>query len=231
MKRARGMTLVELLVAFGIIALAMTTVYNLFIQGAKIWQQSQIKVELQQGALLGTNYLVRELELTTSGSVTVYPDSSNNLYLTYNGAAKDFIGISYISSKDKDGNLQYEDSTGTPVWQKFQIVYLDSQNTLRVSKPLYISGGGTKKLFPLRTIPVDVTLKREEVEVPPGAVFDVDPARDKVIASNIASFEPEVKGNQVIINLTAAKPNPFSGEIFTTSLKTRVTMMLNQGEE
>lgn len=229
MKRARGMTLVELLVAFGIIALAMTTVYNLFIQGAKIWQQSQIKVELQQGALLGTNYLVRELELTTSGSVTVYPDSSNNL--TYNGADKDFIGISYISSKDKDGNLKYEESTGTPIWQKFQIIYLDSQNTLRVSKPLYIHGGGTKKLFPLQSIPAGIKLEREEVEVPPGAVFEVDPVRDKVIASNIASFKPEKDGNQVIINLTAAKPNPSSGELFTTSLKTRVTMMLNQGEE
>lgn len=229
MKRARGMTLVELLVAFGIIALAMTTVYNLFIQGVKVWQQGQIKVELQQGALLGTNYLVRELELTTSGSVTVYPDSSNNLHLTYNGGSTDFSGISYCSSKENAGDLKYEESTGTPIWQKFQIIYLDSQKTLRVSSPLDIQGDGTKNIFPLQSIPAGVKLEREEVEVPPGSVFEVDPARDKVIARDITSFKSEVNGAQVIIDLEAAKPSP-SGGLFTTSLKTRVTMMLNQEE-
>lgn len=228
MKRARGMTLVELLVAFGIIALATTTAYNLFIQGAKIWQQSQIKVELQQGALLGTNYLVRELELTTSGSVTVYSDSLNNLLTYNNGVKTGFSGISYCSSKDKGGDLKYEESTGTPIWQKFQIIYLDNQNTLRVSSPLYIQGGGTKNIFPLQSIPAGVKLKREEVEVPPGSVFEVDPARDKVIARDITLFKSEVNGSQVIIDLKAAKPGP-SGE-FTTSLKTRVSMMLNQEE-
>lgn len=177
------MTLIEIVVAAALAAIAITMIYTFLSKGSKIWQEGQKKIEAQQSALLSLNFLIRELELTSNESVTIYPDPSQGLYLTKNGTNTEFTGISFLSSKGKDGTLIYNQMTGEPVWQKFEIIYLDNQNTLKVAKPVELSSG-TATPFLLQSVPSDINLLLNGKATP----FEVNPENDKIIAKDIAAF-------------------------------------------
>lgn len=227
MKKKDGITVVELLIAMAMIATAMTVILGLLAKGAFIWRESQNKIEVQQSVLLGIDFLVKELELTTDDSVTIY--SANNPCLTQNGNNTTFAGISYLSSKNKNGDLIYDEDTGSPLWQKFQTVYFDNKGNLRTTKPLYISGSGSIETFSLNAVPNHIILIREGESNSSGSLFEVDPENDKIIARNLTSFVPQLIEKQISLSITAKKP--FSNKTFATTLETKVPLLFGKREE
>lgn len=234
------MTLIETLVAIVLAAIVTTTIYNLLVPGARIWQESQKRIEAQQAALLGMNFLIREVEMTTNDSVTIYPDDAQNLRLTQEGASTNFPGISFLSSRGPDGILAYDPSTGAPYWTKFHIIYLDDRKTLRLAAELYLSSKGGPPApellsvpFPLQQLPPTVTVVRKGGGG--GGPLDVDPARDRAIARDVVSFAPRVEGKQVVLSIEARKRIPGWDERrnqqreFSTFLETRVPMIFSKG--
>jgi prepilin-type N-terminal cleavage/methylation domain-containing protein len=75
--RRRGFTLLELVIAMCVSAVIMTSLYQLFLSGARVYARSQARADLQASGLAGMALLVRDLRATSISTLTVETDGAD----------------------------------------------------------------------------------------------------------------------------------------------------------
>lgn len=119
-RRARGMTLIEVLVSSAVGLIVLASIATLLARGLNAWAVGQRRAAAQQSGLLAMHLMTCELQLSDIKSVTIYPTA-------------DMPGLTAISflSGAKDGAMQH-DPYGEILWQKFVVYYFDTATaTLR----------------------------------------------------------------------------------------------------
>lgn len=126
MKRSKsgGFTLIELIIYFGISALALGVIVSLFALAQRTQRQTYGQY-LVGGSLSSTIRLMRrELQATALASVKLYPNPDGN------------PGLSCASAYDQKGEFSIN-AYGVPNWQKHVFYHLNNDGSLvRWSKPM-----------------------------------------------------------------------------------------------
>ncbi|MCA9778868.1 MAG: prepilin-type N-terminal cleavage/methylation domain-containing protein, partial [Candidatus Eremiobacteraeota bacterium] len=106
MNRRRGLSLVETMVAAGMLSLLLTMTFAVFRSGAQIWLTSDTEAELlgRIHALAGKIGRRAERSLPSSLSI-VDSDVDPNLH-----------ACAFLSASDAQDRLQFDPYTGQPVW-------------------------------------------------------------------------------------------------------------------
>ncbi len=111
----RGMTLVEVSVAAGILLMLLGAIVGIYMSSARVWRKVDIRTSLLRELQVAVRYLERGLEVTQSFGLARAP--------TINALA-------YLSALDGSDDLLVN-TEGKPMWQKFVIVYVDDKGLLR----------------------------------------------------------------------------------------------------
>ncbi len=117
------MTLLELLVAAGLLALLSAAVFLVFRTGTSAWQKGQTQTDLIQQLQLVTSALARDVEAAPYDSLSLSPGGD---------------GISVLSALYADGNYALNTHSGELVWQSFIVYYLSQGQVLRRRVPLAV---------------------------------------------------------------------------------------------
>jgi hypothetical protein len=105
------MTLIEVLIAAGIIGMLMTVLTSIFIETIRIYYKTSARSELQGSVVSALGLITRELMETDARSV----------YPTYSSTQ----GISFLSSVPLNGtNPTYDPHSGKMEWKKYIIYYI-----------------------------------------------------------------------------------------------------------
>ena len=113
--RRRGFTLIELVIYFGLSAMALGVLVSMFIIASRTQQQTYSQY-LVGGSLSSTVHLIRrELQATALSSIKVYSDGTP--------------GFSCASAYDSEGNFTVN-GYGAPHWQKHVFYNLGSNGSL-----------------------------------------------------------------------------------------------------
>lgn len=142
MKRRRGSTVIELLVAAGVLSLLGLLTVALFRTGASGWK----KLEAQSGLLADyevlSSKLTREVQRSVAGSVSIgaYPDGTTLSFLS----AVDDTGTFVIDTSDDPGfSHDYK-----PVWQKYLIFNYDSNKREVTLNEVLLNAGSPQAKAP-----------------------------------------------------------------------------------
>lgn len=141
----KGMSLVEVLIAAGIIGILMTVLTSIFIETIRIYHKTSARSELQGNIASALGLMTRELMETDARSVRY----NNNSPVT-NGAR-----ISFLSSVPLNGTMpSYDPNTGKMEWKKYIIYYAitDPQDSKFSTKVLI-----RREFEPTTAIPAPVT--------------------------------------------------------------------------
>lgn len=111
----RGMTLVEVSVAAGILMLLLAAIVGIYQSSARVWRKVDIRTSLLRELQVAVRYLERGLEVSHSFGLDRAP--------TLNALA-------YLSALDGNDEIHVNDQ-GKPEWQRFVIVYVDAKGLLR----------------------------------------------------------------------------------------------------
>ena len=121
-KRAKGVTLTEIMISGVLLVLILTLLYQILIPTQRFWLLGDARTEAQLNAQLGFRMLMKELQSSTFNSITVSTNPK---------------AISFASALDSSGTM-YFTSTGRLIWQKYIIYFLSSARLLR--KEVTVSG-------------------------------------------------------------------------------------------
>lgn len=110
MKRRRASSLLELLVAMGLMGLVLVGVATLIGRGVDYYLDSNDGIEVRQQLLFGSAWLSKELRDSSIDVVRVEAD-----------------GLVFPSTRGVDGSYQF-DSAGRSLWQKYICYYVDDPN-------------------------------------------------------------------------------------------------------
>jgi type II secretory pathway component PulJ len=113
MRRRRGLTMAEIVVAVLVFSMIFAMVFSLFDMGSRVFQFSGIGAEVRNEAAVLMERLGRVI------------NQSN-----FDGSSAADETLSVLSALDDDGKLTY-DSQGHPTWQKYLVFYVDSNHVLR----------------------------------------------------------------------------------------------------
>ena len=224
MARARGITIVELLVVSVILMLFFYMVYLLLAPGLRVWRKSDIKVTLQQNTLVGMRMMMNELRESNVNTVTIqkYEPSIHGIStLVCFASPRDFSGTLQGKWVD-EGGFHYD--SGFLVWSKFIIYYHDTERRLR------------------RYDRIDFDSNKESggmhIAGDPVAYIHVgDLQTDRVIARNIENFEvkynpppPDWK-RYIDLKLEARDRLNSDMEDYVTGLQTTVEVRYNETQD
>jgi prepilin-type N-terminal cleavage/methylation domain-containing protein len=127
--RRYGYSLIEVVVAMGILTLLLAIAFNAFVTGANAWQKGDAQTELLQNCQLTTTRLSHEAERTIYGSVTV----------AANGQAVSMASAVYAST----GQFAVDPASSNLQWQNYLIFYYDAslyavcEQTVPISPPTF----------------------------------------------------------------------------------------------
>ena len=207
----KGMTLPEILIVCGLLGLMTTCLYSILIPGLRAWKRSDIKSDLQRNGLIAMKRISLELRSSDIESVKIF----HNSYVD-SVTKKTFTSdaISFISPVGRGDEIEYDPETGSILWQKYGIFYLDPP-----SHKLYLQ---EKYFNPPTDSPDDYQLSD----------YVPDTQNDRIVAKNITSLsfqaEPDPKKDGTILK------NPITFEIDTklmeheTRLQSGVSTIHNQ---
>lgn len=109
---SRGVSLVELLICCGLLAIVMLGVYVLFVQGLRHYEVTTALLDTQVGGLVSLSRLSEELSEANSATVRTEPE-----------------GVVFASPRDAAGSYRYQ---GTSIlWQRYICYYLEAGRLLR----------------------------------------------------------------------------------------------------
>lgn len=163
----RGMTLVEMVVAFAILGIVSTSIFSMLLTGTKTYTKLTTTVKLQQQAQVATSNIERRI-------------------LNCNG------GLSYTSNEEQDVLFLINEKTlaDNTVQKELQVVYLKkATNELYLSSPAVISGENISLTFHLLADDVEkmpVTLYRN------GAATEVDR-----VSLSLELIKNDINGNAI----------------------------------
>jgi type II secretory pathway pseudopilin PulG len=121
MKRANGATLVEILVAAGLFSLVLTLVMGFLVQTGKWTRDIRSFQGAEQDLTAGLEKIVKGLEQAPqSGVLAFYPSG--------NPGTGDLV-LAWATAYDASGNFMEDPATFEPIYQGYQIIYVDSAST------------------------------------------------------------------------------------------------------
>lgn len=127
LKRSRGFTLIEVLIASSISIITISMIYMIFAAGNDLWETKRYQADLQAQGRLAMNRMVAELRQTTRTSAQ---NPSPDLKIPSKPNNKD---VSFYLPIDKDGNGLITDVDGNIEWEtnnKIQYHYIPGQKQL-----------------------------------------------------------------------------------------------------
>lgn len=112
--RPRGVTLLELALSMGVLALLLALLFLVWHIGSRAWQGSDLRADLRNDLGIVVDNLARDVERSVYDSLSI-----------------DAEALSFLSAVDYDGVYVLND-LGQPVWQRFVLLYRNGEdNTLR----------------------------------------------------------------------------------------------------
>lgn len=115
-----GVTLVELLVAMGLLALIMVLLIQIMIPGLRIWKHARAVADIEQQAMIAEDRIARALLTSVAGSIqSISSPSSPSLH-----------AISMLSHGGTSEDPGYDSTTGNPEWSQVEIFYVRPPGTL-----------------------------------------------------------------------------------------------------
>lgn len=116
-----AMTLMDLMVAMGLLLLLLTTLFAIFFLGGKAWRKTDDRYELLRNTQAVVAQISREAERTTPFSLTILPGRA----------------VSFLSPINASGNF-VTDNLGDVRWERYLVFYHDaaSQEVRMVDVPL-----------------------------------------------------------------------------------------------
>lgn len=116
-KRKNGTSIIEIIIALGVIGIIALMGANLFQQGSSIMNTGYYYYDTQVNAKIALDRLISELEETYAPSVQI---------TTYNNCPY----ISFLSARDNSNKSQYDSTTLDLKWTKYIVYYIDANGNL-----------------------------------------------------------------------------------------------------
>lgn len=174
LKRARGATLIELVIYFGLSALALGLIVSIF-KVAQRTQQQTYSQYLVGGKLSSTIRLLRrELQATALASISVYPDDT--------GTGQP--GLSCVSAYSEEGEFVVS-GYGVPDWQKYVYYSLGNNGSLSRWKGSLPEG----QVLPVPSVTLPSELGSDGSSIMPGLLPPNQDVGDFHSASPFGGFE------------------------------------------
>ncbi|MBI3927886.1 MAG: hypothetical protein HY319_20260 [Armatimonadetes bacterium] len=192
----RGVTLLELLIASGLVLLVALSVLALFEAGVRYVRESEARLDIQRDALVAMALVTQELSESNPVAFRTDPDPP---------------GVVFGSPRNLEGTL-IVDSSGKLIWQKFICYYLEDS-------------GAERRLIRKERM-LDPTVRVSFPPAPGAGLSTADflvlPIPARTIAGGIESFAV-TPSTQVDIELTAARRD-WKGRDFRVRLQSSVLM-------
>lgn len=181
----RAASLLEVMVAAGVMGLLVTAVFAIFRMGIAAWFKTDGLAELtQQGQLVGARW-VRDAEVTCAAAVTVSPSA-----------------ICFPSALDDTGNYVLDNTTSELIWQSYRIYYLDSPS-------------GEVRWLEVPIDPPTRTVVPIEAYDPGGGARPLASylTGGRVLARSVTVFQSSLNGRMSWLTMEARKRRPNSQQI------------------
>lgn len=108
--RARGTTLVELMIVMALFGLLLVGLFTFIDSSIALYRESRDALEIRQQGLLGLTVMSNELRESAKSSIEVQDSPTS--------------GVVFTSNLDSTGVPQYETNSARISWQKFVSFYL-----------------------------------------------------------------------------------------------------------
>lgn len=161
-KRARGTTLVEIMIYMSLVTMVFLAIYGVFMAGRRYFEIARASIEVQQAANTIGYRLTRDLMETDASTVQFYPNAN------FTSAP---VGVVFLSARKPvtgaadDNTFQYDNTYGVPNWQKYIGYYLDTD-------PSYPNDPQMRALYVAEFVPTGFPKLRAE----PGSINSVTTA-------------------------------------------------------
>lgn len=114
-KRASGVTLIELLVALGLLSLILTLLVQLLLPGFSLWKQARGLADLEQQCMVAEERIARSVLASISGSIQSASDTQR-------------YAISMLGHGGTEAVAGYDTTTGDPLWKQVEIFTVSRDN-------------------------------------------------------------------------------------------------------
>ena len=146
--RILGMTLLEILIAMGVLGFVLAVMYEALIPAIRGLKRNSADTETQQSAVVAMEKIREGVRLTTPYSITVYKSTLNPRQ-----TAIGFLSARHplVSGTIVDSSL-YSDTKVVSegiYWEKFDIIYLDPDKSMLKLKEIPI--GSTNEVIRLKS--------------------------------------------------------------------------------
>ncbi|MCD6309146.1 MAG: prepilin-type N-terminal cleavage/methylation domain-containing protein [Candidatus Eremiobacteraeota bacterium] len=144
MRKRRGFTLVEMLIACVLLGIMLYIVYQFFIPAIHAWFKVDAESRSQQNAIISVDRFFREISITAPASIAIYGDP--------------YPGVSFLSFEEPEDPtapllaesdlLDTEQRSDPIIWKKCIIIYLDTdKNELLRKEVPYPQSSRIKRLI------------------------------------------------------------------------------------
>jgi prepilin-type N-terminal cleavage/methylation domain-containing protein len=113
MRRTRGFTLLETIVAMGVFSILLASLFLIYTMGANAWMKSDTNSELLGKVQVLTSRVSRSVARSSFLSLNVH-------------SAGD--AVSFLSPVNDAGEFQYDPFLNRPLWQEYLFIYRDAAN-------------------------------------------------------------------------------------------------------
>jgi len=177
------MSLIDLVVAMGLLLLLLSFLFVIFFLGAKAWRKTDDRFELLRNTQVVISQLSREAERGSAFSVTILPGRA----------------VSFLSPMDNNNHF-VTDTLGDVRWERYRVFYHDpaSQEVRLVDIPLLATS------FERRT-PQPIERFVSTTGTHPLSFYLVG---GRVLGKNITRFEPELPNFSKRLKLTLRTVQP-----------------------
>lgn len=120
MRRARGATLIELMLGIALLGMLLTLLFLIFHMGWNAWRSANLRSDLNDQSRLVVQSLSRDLEASVYASLSLQGEA-----------------VSFLSARD-DAGVFALDGNGDPLWQRYVVFYRDAgrDEVVRAELPL-----------------------------------------------------------------------------------------------
>lgn len=155
MRRRRGMSLAEVLVAMALLGMLMALIVMLLRPGWRAWTRGARKSEAQQACLVTLTRLAQDYRNAHAGSLRVISDPPDDP----EGRKAHRDRLLFLSNLDSWGTLSL-DRDGDATWQRWIHVYLDREGQVRVQETAL---DPPTSMPPLQNLPLPIPSENDRI--------------------------------------------------------------------